>query len=244
MKTKTLQRLILTFLTFASVNVFGQVKKEQPKSADAQDEKQATRFYAGFNFLVFGGLSFEKTKLGAGTNNLEKSNMYLFLFPSIAYKLTDGLLIGLGGGYQSNSQNSRVSDSNSNYFERETYQFVRMYFVKEFRVSKRVILFTQLSLDYTNETNYIENVSPSSISTYSHRAHYFSPILFPGIKTRLSPRIDVELTYGIIRYSTGELVTNSGGSDTNYDLKRGEMNFGLNTITMGLKYRFFKRIGK
>jgi opacity protein-like surface antigen len=208
------------------------------------ESKEVRRLFAGFNFLVYGGASNENTKIGSRANNMEERNFYLLLFPSVGYKVKEGFLLGLGGGYQANSLTKKVSDSNSTRDEKETYQFLRLYFIKEFKISKRIILFTQLSLDYTNETNVIEDFSPNSLSKYSNRSNYFSPILFPGLKTTLSPRLDIELTYGIIKYSSGELITDAGGVDTKYELNRSEINFGLNTITLGFKYHFFKKTNK
>jgi len=197
---------------------------------------ESIKFYAGLNFFAAGKLSDEKTTIDVRSSNTKENGGSYVIIPNAGIILNHGFLIGAGVGLQGSKTNETVSANNSDYSEKEKLNFARIYLIKEFKLTDKTKLFVQANFDYTKEQKEkTTNSPPGTFGYYSHKAYYFNPSFFPGIKTKLASNIDAELTYGVISYAIGDLTFES---DSKYELTRKTINFNPNTITLGLKYQF------
>ena len=209
----------------------------------AHGQDRTNNFFVGLNGFAQVSNSTEETINQSSGNSFKTNNKSynLNLLPQVGFKFDRNVRVGIALGYQREQTKSKQGiDTPDPYhiYNRTNLYTGRAYLSKDFRLSNWLNFFLQGNIDFLKEREIREDYNSQQSGLYSHRAYYFSPNIIPGLRASLKNQLDIEITYGRMGYLKGKLITDAGGVDSDYTLKRFDLNFASNTITVGLKYNF------
>ncbi|MDH7445082.1 hypothetical protein [Aquimarina sp. 2201CG14-23] len=202
-------------------------------SSRAQDD--TSNLFNKGDFFISGTVSYRNATKEDLSSNSEFNNEYVTLSPELGYFVNNNLAVGSRASLFSNKNESENSISR---IEGYTLGVFGRY---HFDLSNRLLLFTELNLNYTRtENGYLFSGDDFTNRTDSVSNEYAAEII-PGIMFFLSKNFALTSRLGSIKYSIGDSY-DSSVTDTSYnfsdqDFDSFSANFNLNNLHFGILYR-------